>query len=136
MESADDALQRYRAQLESIDDERGQLKSRDRQFGKVRAILFFLALLFWLLGYGFDGMPQVGWIGWFAISMFLVVVTVNEPIRDKLEELRRHRGVTQRLIARLERDWDRLATRALSKQLAEIELPGHRRDRGHPETRS
>ena len=116
------------AQLESIDAQRDQLKAKDRHFGKVRALLFFLALLFWLLGYGFDGMPQVGWIGWIAIGAFLAVVTVNEPIRDRLEELRRHRGVTQRLIARLERDWDRLATRALSKQLAEIDLPGHRRD--------
>ncbi len=128
LDGADDALDRYRAQLESIDVQRDQLKAKDRNFGKVRALLFFLALLFWLLGYGFDGMPQVGWIGWIAIGAFLVVVTVNEPIRDKLEELRRHRGVTQRLIARLERDWDRLATRALSKQLAEIDLPGHRRD--------
>lgn len=128
MTGADDALRRYRLQLKSIDDEREQLKGRDRQFGKVRAILFFLALVFWLLGYGFDGLPQVGWVGWLAMGLFLIVVTVNEPLRDKLEELRRHRAVTQRLIARLERDWDRLATRALSKQLAEIKLPGHRRD--------
>lgn len=125
---AEAAIQRYRAQLEAIDAQRDELKSKDRMFAKVRAGVFFLALVFWLVGYGFDGLPSVGWIGWLMIGLFLVVVTLNEPIRDRLEELRRHRGVTQRLIARLERDWDRLATKSLSKQLAEVNLPGHRRD--------
>ena len=125
---ADGALQRYRAQLESIGHDREQLRRKDRQFGKVRVLLFFLALLFWLVGYGFDGVPYVGWLGWSAFGLFLVVVTVNEPIRDRLEELRRHRSVIQRLIARLERDWDRLATAGLSNQLAAVDLPGHRRD--------
>ncbi len=123
-----DALNRYRAQLQTIDDDREQLKVRDRRFGKVRVVLFFLALLFFLVGYGFDGVASVRWMGWAALGLFLVVVTINEPIRDKLEELRRHRGVVQRLVARLDRDWDRLATRALSRQLAEVELSGHQRD--------
>ncbi|MGI9470872.1 MAG: MutS family DNA mismatch repair protein [Rubripirellula sp.] len=122
------ALERYRAQLQSIDDQRALLNIKDRQFGKVRVVLFFAALVFWLVGYGFDGMPYVGWIGWAALALFFVVVTVNEPLRDKLDELRRHRSVIQRLIARLERDWDRLSNKALAKQLAEVELPGHRRD--------
>ena len=56
---AQSALDRYRAQLESIGDDREQLKRKDRQFGKVRVLLFFLALLFWLVGYGFDGVPPV-----------------------------------------------------------------------------
>jgi hypothetical protein len=126
--SASEALGRYRGQLQSIDEDRAQLKAKDAVFGKVRVLLFFLALVFWLVGYGFDGVPFAGWIGWGALGVFLVVVTVNEPIRDKLEELRRHRGVVQRLIARIDRDWNRLATTALSKQLADVELPGHRRD--------
>ncbi|MCG8649661.1 MAG: DNA mismatch repair protein, partial [Pirellulales bacterium] len=44
------------------------------------------------------------------------------------DELRRHRSVIGRLIARLERDWGTLASKGLTRQLAEIELPGHRRD--------
>ncbi len=128
MASADDALQRYRAQLDTIDLERAQLETRDRHFGKARVLLFFAALVFWVVGYGFDGVPKAGWIGWIAIGLFLVVVTINEPIREKLEELRRHRSVIQRLIARLQRDWDRLATKGLANQLAEVNLPGHRHD--------
>jgi len=122
------ALERYRVQLQSIDDERESLRIKDRQFGKVRAILFLISVAFLLVGYGFDGLPYAGWIGWAAMGLFLVVVTANEPVRDKLHELGRHRSVVRRLIARVERNWDRLSTKALAKQLSEVELPGHRRD--------
>ena len=126
--SADEALLRYRGQLESIEQQRDQLKRKDRIYGKIRACLFFLALLFWLVGYGFDGVPGAGWIGWGVFALFFVAVIANEPIRDRLDELRRHRGVIDRLIARLERNWQRLATKALTKQLAEVDLPRHQRD--------
>ena len=63
-----------------------------------------------------------------AFAMFLVAVTANEPIRDKLNELNEHRSVIRRLIARLERNWDQLASKSLTRQLAAVELPGHRRD--------
>ncbi len=125
---AGEALARYAAQLDSISQLRDQLAAKDRRFGVVRVALFFLALLFWIVGYGFDSMPGVGWIGWAALAAFLVVVTINEPIRDRLQELQRHRSVIRRLIARLQRDWDQLATPALSRQLAEVQLTAHRRD--------
>jgi hypothetical protein len=122
-------LQRYREDLKRIDDERERLKGKDRTFAQVRVVLFFAALLFWLVGYGSGGdVRHAGWAGWVCLAVFLVAVTVNEPIRDALEELWRQRSVIGRLIARLERDWDRLATASLTSQLAEIELPGHRRD--------
>lgn len=125
---ASEAHARYRAQLDSIAAQSDQLTAKDRIFGIVRVALFFLAILFWIVGYGFDAMPGVGWAGWFSLAAFIVVVTLNEPIRDRLDELARHRGVIRRLIARLERDWDQLATKTLSKQLADVELPAHRRD--------
>ncbi len=127
-EHATAALKRYRDQMASIDERQAGLQSTDRKFGKARVLLFFATIVFWLAGYGFDGVPYAGWLGWAALATFLIVVTANEPVRDKLDELRRHRSVIQRLIARLERDWEQLATKKLSKQLAEIELPGHRRD--------
>jgi predicted ATPase len=68
------------------------------------------------------------WFAWGSFALFLVAVTANEPIRDKLGELNRHRSVIRRLIARLERDWDQLASKSLTRRLAAVELPGHRRD--------
>ncbi|MDA7873923.1 MutS family DNA mismatch repair protein [Rhodopirellula sp.] len=127
-EGASAALERYRAQLQSIDQDQEALQIKDRQFSKVRAILFLVSLAFLVVGYGFDGLPYVGWFGWGAMALFLVAVTANEPVREKLEELGRHRSVVRRLVARLERDWDRLSTKASAKSLAEVELPGHRRD--------
>ena len=127
-EGASAALERYRTQLKAIDNEREALRIKDRQFSKVRAILFLVSLAFLIVGYGFDGLPYVGWFGWGAMALFLVAVTANEPVREKLDELGRHRSVVRRLVARLERDWDRLSTKAFAKQLAEVELPGHRRD--------
>lgn len=125
---AEDALARYAAQLDSISQHRDRLAAKDRQLGVVRVVLFFAALVFWVVGYGFGSMPGVGWIGWTMFAGFLVVVTINEPIRDRLDELKRHRSVVRRLIARLQRDWDELATPALSRQLAEVQLTAHRRD--------
>lgn len=128
MEGASAALERYQTQLKSIDTAREALRIKDRQFSKIRAILFLASIAFLVVGYGFDGLPYVGWFGWGGMVLFLIAVTANEPIREKLEELGRHRSVVRRLVARLERDWDRLSTKALAKSLAEVELPGHRRD--------
>ncbi len=122
---ASQALARYREHLQTIANERDQLKAKDRKFGVVRVILFFAAIVCWIVGIYEDG---PGWIGTGAIVLFLIVVIVNEPIRERLEELRKHRSVIRRLIARLERDWDRLATKQLARQLAEVPLPDHRRD--------
>ena len=128
MIGASAALERYQTQLKSIDNEREALRIKDRQFSKIRAILFLLSVAFLVVGYGFDGLPYVGWFGWGGLVLFLAAVTANEPVRDKLEELGRHRSVVRRLVARLERDWDRLSTKTLAKSLADVELPGHRRD--------
>ena len=128
MIGASAVLERYQTQLKSIDNEREALRIKDRQFSKIRAILFLLSVAFLVVGYGFDGLPYVGWFGWGGLILFLAAVTANEPVRDKLEELGRHRSVVGRLVARLERDWDRLSTKTLAKSLADVELPGHRRD--------
>ena len=125
---AQQALERYRSQLASIEVERQQLEGKDRRFGQLRLVLFLLFVLLLAVGNFWDPVPYVAWIGWFAFALFLVAVAANEPIREKLEELNKHCSVIRRLIARLERNWDQLAGKGLMRQLAAIELPGHRRD--------
>ena len=122
------ALDRYRNQIAAIESIHSQARAKDRAFGTARLISFLFALAFWVVGYGFDGLPVARIIGWVGFAVFIIVVTLNEPVRERIEQLRRERSVLARLVARLERDWDRLATTRLTKELAEVELPARQRD--------
>ncbi len=124
----DGAVERYRGQLASIDAERERLRAKDRRFGYVRVVLFLAFVLLLVVGMLWDDVSYATWVGWGSFALCLIAVTANEPIRDKLEELNKHRSVIRRLIARLERDWEQLASKSLTRQLAAVELPGHRRD--------
>lgn len=122
------ARERYRLQLEKIAGQSDGLVARDQTLGRIRVLLFLGAVVCWLLGYTSDGLEILQWIGWALIAVFFVVVTMNETVREQLDELKRHRSVTDRLVARLDRDWDSLATKRLSARLEEVELTGHRRE--------
>ncbi len=125
---ASDARERYQAELDSIQRERANLQVIDHRFAAVRVVLFFLAVTAWTFAYFSAAGLWGNIIGWVAFVSFLVVVVVNEPIREKIDQLKRSRAVFQRLIARLERDWDKLATKKLTESLAAVELSEHQRD--------
>ncbi|QDT07676.1 DNA mismatch repair protein MutS [Rubripirellula lacrimiformis] len=122
------AVARYQEQLESINARCDVLAAKDQLLGKIRVGLFLAAIVFWLLGYASNDVPSARWIGWIAFALFFVVATLNEPIRDAIAEMKRHRSVFERLIARLNRDWNALATKRLTSLLASVELHGHRRE--------
>ncbi len=124
---AGEALNRYREHLAEIQTERDHLKVRDRTYGTIRVVLFLLAILFWVVGY-YGDVTIAQPIGWAAFIGFIVAVVLNEPVRDRIDALRRERSVFRRLVARIERDWDRLATASLSRQLGEVALPAGQRD--------
>jgi len=123
-----EALTRYLQQRDANLAEQEALNRRDRQFGAARLALFFAAGGFWMLGYFSPAVPWATWVGMAALVAFFVVVVINEPLRDKLDDLKRQLGVLKRLIARMERDWDQLATKSLTAKLAQVELPPHQRD--------
>jgi len=125
---ASEALHRYRQDLSTLESERAQLKSRDRQFGSARVVLFLLAIVFLVLGTDKGGMPPVWPIGWLMVIGFLIAVVLNEPVRERIESLRNERSVLRRLIARIERDWDRLSTDKMTRKLAELDLSADQRD--------
>ncbi|TWU57766.1 MutS family DNA mismatch repair protein [Rubripirellula reticaptiva] len=125
---ASDAVARYQSQLETINAKSNELVAKDRLIGKFRVVLFFAAIVFWVVGYSSDNLSGAVYLGWFMLLAFFVAATLNEPIRDSIDELKRHRSVFERLIARLQRNWDTLATKRLTRQLASIELAGHRRE--------
>ncbi|NND96705.1 MAG: DNA mismatch repair protein, partial [Pirellulaceae bacterium] len=122
------ALERYQSQVASIDAERARLKAIDGRFGTVRVVLFFLAITAWLFGYFSDVGSWISITGWVLLGAFIVVVVANEPVRDKLDDLHRIRAVFQRLVSRLNRDWNKLATKRLTEQLATVTLAEDQRD--------
>ncbi len=123
-----EAIARYEAELATIAARSDTLAAKDRLLGKVRVALFLAAIVFFVVGYARNGLQGAGLLGWISLIAFFVVATLNEPVRDSIEELKRHRSVFERLIARLNRDWDKLATKRLTHQLASVELTGHRRE--------
>lgn len=120
--------QRYESRLKQIDDSLGQLRSKDAKLGKIRVALVLAAIVLWLASLGDSGVPGAGWLGSIAFAAFFVVATLNEPIRDAMDDLTRGRNVMQRLLARLDRDWDKLATKRSAKQLESVSLTQHRRE--------
>ncbi|MGB7346673.1 MAG: MutS family DNA mismatch repair protein [Pirellulaceae bacterium] len=122
---ASEALARYQEQLAAIDVQHEQLKAKDTKFGTLRVLLFFVALVFAMIGSFSELGWGVGWIAVVAFAAFFAVVVINEPVRDQMESLNRSRGVVRRMIARLQRDWDTLATKRLTECLESIELPEH-----------
>ena len=125
--SADEALQRYQQQLSSIGRDRERLKRIDGWFGVARVALFFFAICAWLFGF-FADHSWATITGWIAIVVFIGVAIANEPFREQLAELQRNRSVILRLIARLNRDWDKLSSKKLSDALAKVPLTEHQRD--------
>ena len=102
------ARQHYSQRLASLTVERDGLKRVDRRWHIARGLTFFGGIGLLLLGYLADEATAIAWVGWFALAAFLVVVTLHQRVRDQLEEIRRYRSVLRRLLARLERRWDRL----------------------------
>jgi hypothetical protein len=103
-----EAYERYRSSLQAIEERRKHLKTGDASWNLVRVILFLVMLVTFTLGYLVAKLSVLAILGWIVLFVFLVVVTLHQRLRDQLEDLRHQRSVMRRLIARLERRWDRL----------------------------
>ncbi len=102
------ALDRYRKSLAEIDERRHELKSQDGRWNLLRVSLFLATVAAFGLGYPIAALAPLVVLGWILLIAFLVVVTLHQRLRDQVETLRNQRGVLRRLLARLERNWDRL----------------------------
>lgn len=101
---------RYEQQLRELNAQRDAAKQRDRRWHTLRLATFLVTLGCWLFGLYDDRLAVLRWVGGAGIVAFLVVITLHQRVRDQLELLRRQRQVTRRLLARLQRRWDRLPT--------------------------
>lgn len=103
----------YAEHLTAVDSQRDRLKQLDRTLNITRAVLFFVGVLLLILGWLSDDGTSLGgkalwWSGWLVLAAFFVVVTFHEYRREELEQLRTRRAILRRLLARLDRQWDRL----------------------------
>lgn len=115
----------YQAELDAVGKERDALRAFDRTLNILRAALFFGGVLLLGLGLAADegapfGARLLWWAGWVALIAFFIVVTIHESKRARIEALRNRRSVLRRLMARLERRWDRLPVWALPKSTGKV----------------
>lgn len=123
----DAAIKRYEDLLAGHSDRQQTLKQKDHWFGVVRLVLFLSFITMTAMSMLWGDVPAASWFAWGSLLAFLVAVTVNEPLRDEMEELRKKVSVIKRLIARLNRDWEALASKRSDRVIAEMELSPLRR---------
>lgn len=102
------AVTEYRVLLAEIEQTRRGLLQRDRRWNLARTLLFLAAGGMLWLGHYLVENTLLALLGWALVFAFLVAVSLHERLRDALEAQRMRRSVLRRLIARTERNWDRL----------------------------
>jgi len=118
-----EAIARYQALLNDNSERQEALRQKDRWFGLVRLLLFLAFVILVAIAALSTDLPVASWLAWGALIAFFVAVTVNEPLRDELEQLQKKVSVIKRLLARLNRDWDWLASKRVERVLSELEMP-------------
>lgn len=116
-----DAHARYTDQLAAIDLELASFTARDSRLGSVRVGLFFLLVV----GFGFAVTTAHPF--WIAVAIaamiaFLITVVRNESVRSEMEIRQNQSRTLRRLVRRLDRDWQALATDSLGKAAATLQL--------------
>ena len=87
----------------------------------VRTGLFFAAAIGLLLGYaGVENAKYLLWAGWLSAAAFMVAIVWHEHLRLKVEELTSHQNLFQRLLARLNRDWESLEPQRLLPEFSNL----------------
>ena len=102
-QGCDKAIERYQAILDENAERQLLLRHKDRLFGIARLILFLAFVVLMAIASMWDDVPLASWLSWGSLLAFLVVVTVNEPLRDELDQLPKKVSVVRRLLARLTR---------------------------------
>ncbi|QEG00377.1 DNA mismatch repair protein MutS [Stieleria maiorica] len=125
---AEPAADRYQHLLDASTQRLEQLRRRDAAFATIRLVLFGAAVAVLAFTF-FAKLGTGGWIvGFSLLGGFLVAAILNEPIRDAMAEQQRARKVTERLMARIHRDWDALDWKTSRGKLKTVQLEEHQKD--------
>jgi len=111
-----ETILRYEASLRDVETRRDRLRLGDQRWNLVRVTLFVLLLAILALGFT----DELSWLmpgSGLIFFVFLIAVTLHQRLKDEIEDLRNTRSVLRRLIARCERNWDRLPIWKPSEEL-------------------
>jgi predicted ATPase len=97
------------------------MQARSRRMVWVRMGLFFAAAIGLLLGYGrVENSQYLLLAGWLSAAAFMVAIVWHEHLRLKVAELSSHQNLFQRLLARLNRDWESLEPQKLLPEFSDL----------------
>lgn len=97
------------------------MQARSRRMVWVRTGLFFAAAIGLMLGYaGVENARYLLLAGWLSAAAFMVAIVWHEHLRLKVEELTSHQNLFQRLLARLNRDWESLEPQKLLPEFSDL----------------
>jgi predicted ATPase len=115
------AREDYQQQLQLAEAEISKLKAQHVQLVWVRTVCFLVAGGALFLGYGGDlyrtALQVVGWL--FAVAFF-VAITIHEHLRLQMEMHTSNADLFERLLARLDRNWDRLPAQRLLPEFSDL----------------
>lgn len=112
---------------EAISAQLAALKVQDDRFGYVRVALFLAILAFGFFASFAESSGVFFVLAGISVAAFLIVVVLNEPIRDRIDGLGKRRKVVDLLIARRSRDWPAIGKHTGLKELPPIELSDDQR---------
>jgi len=118
----------YRSLLEQSHQRVTELHARDRTFATIRLLLFGTAAITLAFAFFAEASGTVWVIGLGLLFGFLVAAILNEPVRDAMLAERRASEMTERLIARTERNWEALEWKRTREQLKTVSLQEHQKD--------
>lgn len=111
----------YQTQLELIGAKLAEIQIRSRRMVWIRTGLFFAAAVALFLGYaGVENARSLLVIGWLGAAGFMVAIVWHEHLRLALEELNAHQSLFQRLLARLDRNWESLEPQKLLPEFSDL----------------
>ena len=121
MSTATSARTAYEQQLQHTNTCLAELQIKHVRMVWIRTILFFIAVAGLFLGYGNVGYRgPLLWIGWLSALAFIVAIAWHEHLRlAKLKQLA-DQVLMQRLLARLDRNWNQLPEQKLLPEYAEL----------------
>lgn len=115
------AREHYERNLRDIQLRLNDFLARGRRMIWLRTGLFFTALVGLLLGYlGASNTTLLLTAGWLAAAGFLVAIVWHEHLRLQQEELLAHQRLLNNLLARLDRNWDKLPAQVLLPEFRQL----------------